>query len=76
MCWPAPGMLYTLDNYDEACRKRWKRSGGELGGAVRGGCVLGLAMPNLDERRIAARRKAGESHVVIYDGPTTPEAAG
>ena len=38
--------------------------------------MLGPAVPNLDEQRIAARRKAGKSHVVIYDGPTTPEAAG
>ena len=30
----------------------------------------------MDERRIVARRKAGEWHVVIYDGPTPPEAAG
>jgi hypothetical protein len=38
--------------------------------------VLGPAVPNLDERRIVARRKAGQWHVVIYDGPTTPEYAG
>ena len=47
-----------------------------MGGASRSGCVLDLAMPNLDERRIVAWRKAGKWHVIIYDGPTTPEDAG
>ncbi len=51
-------------------------NGGEAGGAVRGGCGLDLAVPNLGEWRRLVRSRAGESHAVVFDGPIPPKCAG
>ena len=74
--WPVPGTSDTLYAQLQASFQRWKRPGTELGSAALGGCGLGRAVPNLDDRRRLARSRAGESHAVVYDGPIPPECAG
>ncbi len=43
---------------------------------MRGGSGLGLAVPNLGERRRLARSRAGGSHAIVFDGPIPPKCAG
>jgi hypothetical protein len=45
--WPTPGTSETLDAQLSASGERWKRPGSELGGAARGGCGLGRAVPKV-----------------------------
>ena len=44
--WPVSGTFNTLNVHPEASGERWKRPGTDLGGAARGGCGLGRAVPN------------------------------
>ena len=47
-----------------------------MGGVAQSGCLLGPAVPNLDDRRRLARSRAGELHAIVHDGPIPPECAG